>query len=47
MKKEKIKAISKDFILFIFIAVMVFSIIAINPISNLDEIWNYNTARAI
>ena len=26
---------------------MVFSIIAINPISNLDEIWNYNTARAI
>lgn len=47
MKKEKIKAISKDFILFIFIAVMVFSIIAINLISNLDEIWNYNTARAI
>lgn len=47
MKKEKIKAISKDLILFIFIAVMVFSIIAINPISNLDEIWNYNTARAI
>ena len=47
MKKGKIKAISKDFILFIFIAVMVFSIIAINPISNLDEIWNYNTARAI
>lgn len=47
MKKEKIKEISKDFILFIFIAVMVFSIIAINPISNLDEIWNYNTARAI
>ena len=47
MKKEKIKEISKDFILFIFIAVMVFSIIAINPISNLDEIWNYNTARTI
>lgn len=47
MKKERVKAISKDFILFIFIAVMVFSIIAINPISNLDEIWNYNTARAI
>lgn len=47
MKKEKIKAISKDFILFIFISVMVFSVIAINPISNLDEIWNYNTARAI
>lgn len=47
MKKEKVKAILKNFILFIFIAVMVFSIIAINPISNLDEIWNYNTARAI
>ena len=32
MKKEKIKAISKDFILFIFIAYG-FSIIAIKPIT--------------
>ena len=47
MKKEKLKAITRNLILFIFISVMVFSVIVINPISNLDEIWNYNTARAI
>lgn len=40
MKKQKILLI-----LFIFIAV--FSIIINKPINNLDEIWNYNTARAI
>ena len=47
MKKEKIKQICQNLILFIFIAVIIFSIISVNEISNLDEIWNYNTARAI
>lgn len=40
MKKKEILLIS-----FIFIAI--FSIIIIKPINDLDEIWNYNTARAI
>lgn len=37
----------KNILLFTFIFIVVFSIIIIKPISNLDEIWNYNTARAI
>lgn len=40
MKKRNILII-----LFIFIAI--FSIIMVKPISDLDEIWNYNTARAV
>lgn len=37
----------KNILIFTFIFIAVFSIIIIKPISNLDEIWNYNTARAI
>lgn len=37
----------KNILLIAFIFIAVFSIIIIKPISNLDEIWNYNTARAI
>mgnify|MGYP000181787650 CR=1 FL=1 len=31
----------------IFIFITIFSIIIVKPISDLDEIWNYNTARVI
>ena len=37
----------KNILLVIFIFIVVFSIIIIRPIGNLDEIWNYNTARVI
>lgn len=41
-KKDK-----KNILLCIFIFIAIFSIIIIKPINDLDEIWNYNTARAI
>ena len=34
----------KEFLLIAFVFIAVFSMIIIKPISNLDEIWNYNTA---
>ena len=37
----------KNILLIMFIFVVIFSIIIIRPINDLDEIWNYNTARAI
>ena len=37
----------KNIILFTFIFFIILSIIIIKPINDLDEIWNYNTARAI
>ena len=37
----------KNALLIIFIFLAVFSIITIKPINDLDEIWNYNTARAV
>lgn len=37
----------KDILIIIFIFMVIFSIIIIKPIGDLDEIWNYNTARAI
>lgn len=37
----------KEILLITFIFIAIFSIIIIKPISNLDELWNYNTARAI
>lgn len=40
MKKKNISKI-------LFIFIIIFSMIIIKPISDLDEIWNYNTARAI
>lgn len=36
-----------NLLIMIFIFITIFSIIIIKPISDLDEIWNYNTARAI
>lgn len=38
---------NKNILLILFIFLAIFSIIIVKPISNLDEIWNYNTARAI
>lgn len=38
---------SKNILLIVFIFIVIFSIIAIKPINDLDEIWNYNTARAV
>lgn len=40
MKKKNILLIS-------FIFIIIFSIIVVKPLGNLDEIWNYNTARTI
>lgn len=37
----------KNVLLCIFIFITIFSMIIIKPIEDLDEIWNYNTARAI
>ncbi|MBQ2937670.1 MAG: hypothetical protein IJE05_02145 [Clostridia bacterium] len=37
----------KNILLNVFIFIAVFSIIIIKPISDLDELWNYNTARAV
>ena len=37
----------KNILLIAFIFLSVLSIIIIKPISDLDELWNYNTARAI
>ena len=37
----------KQILLIIFIFIAIFSTIIIKPIDDLDEIWNYNTARAI
>ena len=37
----------KNILLIAFLFITIFSIIIVKPISNLDELWNYNTARAI
>ena len=37
----------KNVLLIVFIFIVIFSVIIIKPINDLDEIWNYNTARAI
>lgn len=37
----------KNILLIIFIFITVFSMIIVEPINDLDEIWNYNTARAV
>ena len=37
----------KEILLMIFIFIAIFSINIIKPIGDLDEIWNYNTARAL
>lgn len=45
METKKIKW--KNIFKCVFIFIVVFSMIIIKPITDLDEIWNYNTARAI
>lgn len=49
MNKEKNEksSILKNIILFIYIFATTFSFIVVKKLSNLDEIWNYNFARAI
>lgn len=37
----------KNILIILFIFIAIFSIIMVKPISDLDEIWNYNTARAV
>ena len=41
------KILKKEYLFFIFLLLYVFSFIIVRPISNLDELWNYNMARAI
>ena len=45
MKKKKFN--NENILIISVIFITIFSIIIIKPISDLDEIWNYNTARAI
>ena len=44
---EKKKFNNENILIISVIFITIFSIIIIKPISDLDEIWNYNTARAI
>lgn len=44
---EHMKKKAKEIAVFGFLLVMILSLLLIKPIENLDEIWNYNTARAI
>lgn len=41
------KILKKENIFFLFLIAYVFSFIIVKPISNLDELWNYNMARTI
>ena len=41
------KIFKKEYLFFIYLFLFVLSFIIIKPISNLDELWNYNMARAI
>lgn len=43
MKKEKII----NLLLFVLIFLSIFSIVILNPVSDLDELWNYNFARNV
>lgn len=42
-----VKFIKKDFCIYLFFLLFVTSIYIVRPISNLDELWNYNFARQI
>ena len=46
MKKINLKK-WQDILFCIFSFIIIFSIIIVKPLSDLDEIWNYNTARAV
>ncbi len=41
------KLLKKEYLLIVFIFIAIFSTILINPLGNLDEIWNYNVAKNI
>ena len=41
------KILKKENIFFLFLIAYVFSFIIVKPVSNLDELWNYNMARTI
>lgn len=41
------KILKKEYLFFIFLMAYVFSFIIVKPLGNLDELWNYNMARAI
>ena len=41
------KILKKENVFLIFLIVYIFSFIIVKPVSNLDELWNYNMARAI
>ena len=46
--KSKLKKVfKKEYLLLLFFVFVILSFLVIEPIENLDEIWNYNTARAI
>lgn len=44
---KKILSYKKEILLFCFIFISIFSTIAVEPITDLDELWNYNVAKAI
>ena len=41
------KILKKENLFLIFLIVYIFSFIIVKPVSNIDELWNYNMARAI
>ena len=47
MKKEKINCLINNIIIIVIIMIIAISSIFTNPVSNLDEIWNFNCARNI
>lgn len=41
------KILKKEYLFFIYLFLFIFSFIIVRPISNLDELWNYNMAKGI
>ena len=44
---KKILKYKKEILLFCFVFISIFFTIIVKPIADLDELWNYNAARAI
>ena len=44
---KKILKYKKEILLFCFVFISIFFTIVVKPIADLDELWNYNAARAI
>ena len=45
---DKLKRVfKKEYLLVIFFAFVILSFLILEPIEDLDELWNYNTARCI